>query len=310
MKNYFVKKLAVLPLLLLGITAVSFLLLRALPGDPATSLVGERSSPEIIERISKELGSNKSVLNQYFGYLSLMARGEFGVSYYTNRPVLADLVEKFPRTLILAMAAMLVSVPVGLCIGLAGAASPGSRFDRFLGIFSSLLLSIPVFWAGLALMLLLGLRLHLLPPSGTGGAAYVVMPALTLSIPAIAGFSRVGRAAFAEAAAMPYVRTAAAKGAGQAYVFLVHVLRNALLPVITLIGLEFGSYLNGAVLTETIFGWDGVGRFAMDAVLKRDYPVIMGCIVLGTIVFVLVNMIVDILYHVVDPRVRKNGSAG
>jgi ABC-type dipeptide/oligopeptide/nickel transport system permease component len=166
----------------------------------------------------------------------------------------------------------------------------------------------PVFWSGLLLMLLFSLRLKVLPPSGTGGLQYLVLPAITLSLPALATLIRVTRITVLDLMDMQFIRTARAKGLTETAINSIHIMKNALIPVITVIGLEFGSYLNGAVLTETIFGWDGIGRYAMEGIIKRDYPVIMGCLLIGTIVFVLMNLIVDIVYHYVDPRVRLHGT--
>src|SRR5574340_944187 len=157
-------------------------------------------------------------------------------------------------------------------------------------------------------MLFFSLKLKLLPPSGTGGMRYLILPALTLSLPALASVVRVTRVSVLDVLDLPFVRTARAKGIRENRVNILHILKNALIPVATVIGLEFGSYLNGAVLTETIFGWDGIGRFTMEGILKRDYPVIMGCIIVGTMIFVLINLLVDILYYYLDPRVRVDGT--
>ena len=175
-------------------------------------------------------------------------------------------------------------------------------------VFSIAGLSVPVFWSGLMLMLLFSLKLKLLPPSGTGNLRYLLLPALTLSLPALASIVRVTRVSVLEVMDMPFVRTARAKGIKETSVNMVHILKNALVPVVTVIGLEFGSYLNGAVLTETIFGWDGIGRFTMEGIMKRDYPVIMGCIIAGTLIFVLINLLVDVIYYYLDPRVRVDGT--
>jgi ABC-type dipeptide/oligopeptide/nickel transport system permease component len=162
----------------------------------------------------------------------------------------------------------------------------------------------PVFWSGLLIMLFFSLKLRLLPPSGTGDIRFLILPAITLSLPALATLSRVTRTTLVEIFDMPFITTARAKGIAEMKIRLIHVLRNALIPLITIIGVDFGSYLNGAVLTETIFGWDGIGRFTMEGIIKRDYPVIMGCVVIGTFLFVIINLIVDVLYHYLDPRIR------
>ncbi|MCL5024154.1 MAG: ABC transporter permease [Nitrospirae bacterium] len=307
MRLYIIKRLVLLIPLLLGITTITFTLTKALPGDPALSLVGERARPEVIENIRRELNLDRNVGAQYIGYLKLLFRGDFGRSYYTNRKVGEDLLAKFPNTLVLAVGAMLIAVPAGILLGFISAVKRGTAVDRAISSVSVIGLSLPVFWSGLLLMLLFSLKLRLLPPSGTGDVRFLVMPALTLSLPALATLTRISRTSLIDLFGMPYVRTARAKGLPEHRVRFVHVFKNALIPLVTVVGLDFGSYLNGAVLTETIFGWDGIGRFAMEGIIKRDYPVILGCIIIGTCVYVAINLLVDILYHYLDPRVRLHG---
>ena len=308
MKGYVLKKIILLFPLLFGITLITFTLTNALPGDPVYSMVGERASPQAIEKIRKEIGTDKGVVKQYFGYVSLLFTGEMGRSYYTNRNVLDEIISKLPNTFKLAAGSMCIAVPFGILLGLTSALRKNSAADRMITVFSVAGLSVPVFWSGLVLMFLLSLKLRLLPPSGTGDLRYLLMPALTLSLPALASIVRVTRVSVLEVMDMQFVRTARAKGIKESRVNMVHILKNALVPVVTVIGLEFGSYLNGAVLTETIFGWDGIGRFTMEGIMKRDYPVIMGCIIVGTLIFVLINLLVDVIYYYLDPRVRVDGT--
>lgn len=308
MKLYVLKRVILLVPLLLGVTLITFSLTKALPGDPVYSMVGERASPETIEKIRKEIGADKGVLRQYIGYVSLLMKGEMGRSYYTNRKVLDDIKGKFPNTMKLALAAMIVAVPFGVLLGFISALKKNTVTDRLISSFSILFLSIPVFWSGLMLMLLFSLRLKLLPPSGTGNLRYLVLPSLALSLPAVATLVRVTRVTVLDILHAPFIRTARAKGIRKTRIRAVHIMKNALIPIVTVIGLDFASYLNGAVLTETIFGWDGIGRFTMEGIIKRDYPVIMGCIIIGTSMFVLINLIVDIAYHYFDPRVRMHGT--
>jgi ABC-type dipeptide/oligopeptide/nickel transport system permease component len=308
LSSYIIKKIALLIPLLLGITLITFALTKALPGDPVYTLVGERSSPEIIEKIRKEIGADKGTVRQYVGYVSLLIKGEMGRSYFTNRKVFDDIKSKFPKTLALAAGAMVIAVPPGILLGLFSALKKGGMADRLISVASILFLSVPVFWSGLLIMLFFSLRLRVLPPSGTGGLRYMLLPSLTLALPALATIARVTRVSVLDVVTMPFIRTARAKGIKESRINALHVMKNALIPVVTVIGLDFGSYLNGAVLTETIFGWDGLGRFTMEGIVKRDYPVIMGCIIVGTILFVLINLFVDVMYHYVDPRVRIDGT--
>jgi ABC-type dipeptide/oligopeptide/nickel transport system permease component len=307
MKRYLVKKLLLLIPLLLGVTSLTFTLTKALPGDPVFSMVGERASPEVIEKMRKELGSDRNLFTQYIGYVKLLLKGEFGRSYYTNRKVFDDLLIKFPNTLKLTVGSMLIAIPLGLFLGLLAAHQRGTITDRIISSLSVTGLSIPVFWSGLLIMLFFSLKLKLLPPSGTGNIQFLILPSITLALPAIATLTRVTRSTLIEIFVMPFVTTAKAKGIREFKVNVIHVFKNALIPLVTVIGLDFGSYLNGAVLTETIFGWDGMGRFTMEGIIKRDYPVIMGCIIAGTVMFVLINLVVDALYHYLDPRIRLYG---
>lgn len=294
----------------MGTTFFTFILTKALPGDPAIVLVGERAKPEIIENIRKELKTDQNFIIQYKGYLSMILKGELGRSYYTNRKVMDDLLHKFPNTLLLATGAMLIAIPTGLFFGFLSALKRGSKIDRFIASVSVIGLSLPVFWSGLMIMLLLSLKLRILPPSGTGDIRFLLMPSITLSLPAISTLTRISRTTLMDILEMPFIKTARAKGISEKRVRFIHVLKNGLIPLVTIIGLDFGSYLNGAVLTETIFGWDGIGRFAMEGIIKRDYPVVIGCILLGTIVYVLINILVDIIYHYLDPRVRLYRKSG
>ncbi len=288
----------------MGITLLTFTLTKALPGDPVINMVGERASPEVIESIRREMGGDRGALGQYVGYLGLLMKGEFGRSYYTNRKVSDDIISKFPNTMKLAAGAMLIATPLGVVLGFMAALRRGSRLDRLTTTVSVVGISMPVFWSGLLLMLLVSFHLKLLPPSGTGNLRFLVLPAVTLALPAVATLARVTRTSVIDILDMPFVQAVRAKGLSPWRINMVHILRNALIPIVTVIGLDFGSYLNGAVLTETIFGWDGIGRYAMEGIIKRDYPVVMGTIIVGTVVFVLINLTVDILYHWLDPRVR------
>ena len=301
---YLIKKLIITVFLLLGSVFITFALTKTLPGDPALSMVGQRASPQVIAAIRKQMGADRPFLVQYLDYVKLLSKGEMGRSYSTRKEVLGEIEQKFPNTMKLALAAMLLAAPFGLFFGFWAALKRGTPADTFLSSASIIGISVPVFFSGLLLMLLVSLRLRLVPPSGTGGIRFLVLPALTLSLPSAATLARVARTMVMETMDMPFVKTARAKGISLWRVNAVHILRNALIPIVTVMGLDFGSYLNGAVLTETIFGWDGIGRYAVEGIIRRDYPVVLGSILVGTCVFIVVNMFVDIAYHVLDPRVR------
>lgn len=307
---YVLKRVLLFIPTLLGITLITFVLMRALPGDPVSGMAGERATPETIARIRAELGQDRPLPLQYVGYLKLLATGELGRSYYTNRRVGDDLLQKFPNTLKLALAAMIFASVAGIAMGVFAAVKHGTFWDRLVTLISVGGISVPVFWLGLALMLLFAFYLRWLPPSGMGGGdpVYIILPAVTLGTFSLSYIARVTRSSMLESLSQPYIAAARAKGLTETEVVLKHALKNSLIPVVTLIGLDLGSYLNGAVLTETIFGWDGLGRYALTAILNRDYPIIMGVVLFGAVMFVGINLLVDISYHFLDPRVRMEQS--
>jgi len=289
-----------------GITLITFILMQALPGDPVQGMAGERASPETIARIRAELGQERPLPIQYVGYLKLLLHGEMGRSYYTNRKVSDDLLQKFPNTLKLGVAAMLFASLFGISMGVFAAIKRGTVWDRLVALISVGGISIPIFWLGLALMLVFSLYLRWLPPSGMGNGSliYLILPAATLGTFSLSYIVRVTRASMLETLSQPYIAAARSRGLSEFAVVFRHALKNSLIPVVTLIGLDLGSYLNGAVLTETVFGWDGLGRYALDGIIKRDYPIIMGVVLFGAVIFVVMNLIVDISYHFLDPRVN------
>lgn len=306
MFSYLLKRIRYFVPTLIGITLVTFFLMQALPGDPVQGMVGERATPETIERIRNELGADRPLTVQYLGYLKLLVQGELGRSYYTNRKISEDLIQKFPNTVKLALAAMLFASVIGIGLGVIAAVKRDTAWDRLISLLSVGGISVPVFWLGLTLMMIFALYLRWLPPSGMGhnDPRYLVLPAVTLGTFSLAYIARLTRSSMLESLSQPYVAAARAKGLREPAVVLKHALKNSLIPVVTLIGLDLGSYLNGAVLTETVFGWDGLGRYALDGIMKRDYPIIMGVVLFGAIVFVSMNVVVDILYRFLDPRVR------
>jgi peptide/nickel transport system permease protein len=309
MAFYILKRVLLFIPTLLGITLITFILMQSLPGDPVANMVGERATPETIARIRAEIGIDKSPPIQYFLFLKRLARGDFGSSLFTNRRISDDLLQKFPNTVKLALTAMLFASVAGIGLGVFAAIKHGTLWDRLVTLVSVGGISIPVFWLGLALMLIFAFYLRWLPPSGMGdgGLIYIILPAATLGTFSLSYITRVTRSSMLESLSQPYVAAARAKGLPEAGVVLKHALKNSLIPVITLIGLDLGSYLNGAVLTETVFGWDGLGRYALEGIMKRDYPVIMGVVLFGAVIFVSLNLLVDISYRFIDPRVRVHG---
>ena len=282
---------------------VVFLLLYVAPGDPVQDMVGERADAETIARLRKELHLDEPVAKQFVLYAGGVLKGDLGNSYITQRPIIQDIRERFPKTLLLAGSAMLLASVLGITIGVLSARNPGGWFDR-LGLGLAYLgISFPVYWVGLILILIFAVNLRWLPPSGYGGIEYLILPALALGSRSIAFLARVTRSSMLEVLGGDFVRTARAKGLRERVVIGRHALRNALIPIITVLGLDFGYYLTGSILTETIFSWPGIGRYVVNAIARRDLPAINGTVLFLSIVFVLVNLITDLAYAKADPRV-------
>ncbi|MGZ8391978.1 MAG: ABC transporter permease [Gemmatimonadales bacterium] len=303
MSRFILYRLALLVPTLFGVLLVTFLLLYVAPGDPVQAMVGERADAETLARLRAELRLDDPLYRQFGHYVGGVFRGDLGTSYITRRPIVRDLLERFPATLRLAGAAMLFAAIVGISVGIFGAWRPGSWADRFATFAAYLGVSFPVYWVGLILILIFAVHLRWLPPSGSSGALYLILPAITLGMRSVAFLSRMTRAAMQEVLQSDFIRTARAKGLNESRVVLSHGFRNALLPVVTVLGLDFGSYLTGSILTETIFSWPGVGRYVLTAIDKRDLPAVQGSILFLSLVFVMVNLITDLLYARVDPRV-------
>jgi len=288
---------------LLGVLIVAFLLLNVAPGDPVTAMVGERADSATIARLRAELRLDDPLPAQFAHYVWGVVRGDLGRSYITQRPIVQDLRERFPKTAELALAAMALAAVSGITLGMLAAVRPGGAVDRIAMLLSYLGVSFPVYWVGLLLILVFAVALQWLPPSGSGGLAYLLLPALTLGMRSIAFLARMTRAAMLDVLSSDFVRTARAKGLAERAVVLRHGFRNALVPVITVLGLDTGNYLTGSILTETIFGWPGLGRYVLTAIDKRDLPAIQGSILFMSVVFVVVNLVTDLLYAKADPRI-------
>ena len=291
---------------LFGVLVVAFLLLYVAPGDPVMAMVGERADEATIARLRAELRLDDPLPVQFGHYIAGIAKGDLGKSYITNRPIRKDILERFPKTLQLAGAAMLLATVLGVTLGVLSARHPGGLLDRFGLAVAYLGISFPVYWVGLLLILLFAVTLHWLPPSGFGGIRYLALPALALGMRSIAFLARMTRSAMLDALGADYVRTARAKGLSEFLVVGRHALRNAMIPIITVLGLDFGAYLTGSILTETIFSWPGLGRYVVNAIARRDLPAIQGSVLFLSAVFVLVNLITDIAYAKADPRVSYN----
>ena len=295
---------------LFGVIVITFILMYMVPGDPVVSMVGERYDEETIHKLRKELHLDDSLPMQFVHYVSNVLRGDFGKSFITGGSVSEELLIKFPNTLMLAVASMIIAIITGLTMGIVSSLRPQSILDKITMLFALAGISAPVFWVGLMLVLFIGVFLQWLPPTGFGGIEYIILPAITLGLRSAAYLARLTRATMLDVLNQDYIRTARMKGLPEWKVILKHGFPNILIPIITVIGTDFGSYLSGAVLTESIFGWPGIGRYALEAILKRDFPVIQGTVLFMALMFILANLIVDIFYGIVDPRIRIEGKNG
>jgi ABC-type dipeptide/oligopeptide/nickel transport system permease component len=298
--------LATIPVLA-GILLVAFAVLYLIPGDPAQTIAGPRADQATIDRIAREMGLDQPVHQRFFSYAGRVCRGNLGESVVSGKPVLDSIAEKFPYTIKLALIAMLISIVVGILAGIVGAVTQGRWLDRLCTFFSVTGISIPVFLSGLVLLYVFAVKLKWFPASAFRGADTLwpfILPAFTLGIRSAAFLARIVRSSLIEVLNQDFIRTARAKGLSPMRILFRHGLVNAMIPVITVIGLDLSSYLNGSVIVETIFDLPGIGRFAMDAILKRDYPVIQGIVLFGAFIFIMVNLVIDLLYAWINPRIR------
>jgi ABC-type dipeptide/oligopeptide/nickel transport system permease component len=301
---YIVRRiLASVPTMLLAVTAV-FFAFQVIPGDPARLYVGSEASQEAVEQARRELGLDKPAAVQYVNYLRRLARGDLGKSISTRRPVAVELGPRFVNTVKLAVASIVLATTVGIVLGTISAVKQGTVYDHLASVIALMGISIPVFWLGLLLMYLLSVQWHVLPSAGNDTWRHYFMPTVSLASFSLAFIARMTRSSLLEVIRQDYVRTARAKGVPEYLVVAWHALRNALLPVTIVVGLRFGYMLGGAVVTEEVFAWPGMGRLMVTAVGQRDIPVIQGVLLIFATSFVAVNMAVDLLYGFLDPQIR------
>jgi peptide/nickel transport system permease protein len=292
---------------LFGVTLLVFLMAWVTPGDPVVAMLGEASqgiSRQALEDLRRELGLDRPLPVQYVDYVGGLLRGDLGDSVRSRRPVLAEIRDRLPATLELALAALTIAVALGVTLGVLAAVRKRTWVDGAAIAVALVGVSIPVFWSGFLLMIVFALELGWLPASGRGTWRHLVLPAVTVGVSSAAFIARITRGAVLEALAQDYVRTAKAKGLAPRRVVLRHALRNALLPIVTVVGLQLGGLLGGAVLTETVFAWPGVGRLLVDAIVARDLPLVQGSVLVVSLLFILVNLAVDLSYAAINPKVR------
>ena len=307
MSTYIVRRLLWTPLLLVFVSFITFSLGRFGPGDPVQILLGQYNNPDTIERIRQQQGLDKPLLTQYWTYVSQAVQGNLGESYkYRGRTVQELILKKIWVSAQLGMAAMIISIALGIPLGFFAALKQGSWLDTMTVSFTLLLMSLPVFLTAPVLLMTFSLWLGILPTHGWGGFfdSRIIMPAMVLGIPGIAGLTRLTRASTLEILSQDYVRTARAKGLREFVVQYRHILRNALLPVFTMLGLSLATLVSGAFITEGFFGIPGIGRLTIESLFARDYPIIMAMVLIISFCFVMANLIVDIGYQIIDPRIR------
>lgn len=332
MLRFILKRLLFLLFILFGVSILVFISVRLIPGDPAQVMLGEKATPESLERLRNQLGLNKPLYEQYMIYLGNLLKGDLGISITSNNSVMSEIIRKFPATIELSFASMFIATIFGVSAGILAAVYRNSWLDNIVMVGALTGVSMPIFWLGLILMLIFSSNLDLLPFSGRMDITsdiepvtnfylidtllqgdfeafgdvvnHLILPAVTLSTVPTAIIARMTRASMLEVLNHEYIRTAYAKGVSKFTVIMHHALRNALIPIVTITGLQLGSLLSGAVLTETVFSWNGLGSYVVNAVASRDFPVIQGCVLIFAAIFVLVNLLVDLSYFLIDPRVK------
>jgi len=313
-RRYVVRRLLLLVPVLLGVSVIIFMVLHLAPGDPAEIMLGSQATQADLERLRAELGLTEPLYVQYVHWLGLVARGDLGHSIWMKRPVLNEVLGRFKATLVLTGAALVLSTAGGLALGIASAIRPNSLLDRLSAVASLFGASMPVFWLGIVLMVIFALWLGWVPASGMfapyGGGdlrdllVHLALPAVTLAATSVTIIARLTRSTMLETLGQDYIRTARAKGVVERAVVLRHGLKNALIPIVTVVGVQAGYLLGGAVLTETVFAWPGVGTLMVQGILARDFPLVQGCVLVVALSFVLINLVVDLLYAWLDPRIR------
>jgi ABC-type dipeptide/oligopeptide/nickel transport system permease component len=303
-RRYLAQRLVASVITLLGVSLIVFLMVRVLPGDPARVIAGLLASEEDVQRIRIELGLERPLHVQYGIFLTRLLHGDLGTSARTSQPVLGELQPRLAATLKLALSSAAVAALLGIAAGTLAATRPYSRFDYLLSLSTLFGVSMPVYWLGLMLIIVFAVQLNWLPAAGSEDPGSIVLPTLTLAAFSVALIARMTRASMLEVLGQDYVRTARAKGLPETGVVVRHALKNALIPIITVVGLQFGTLLGGAVLTESVFGWPGMGLLLVDSIFSRDYAMVQGIVLVFSALFILTNLIVDLLYAVIDPRIH------
>lgn len=313
MKVYVLKRFSYLFLVMLGVSILTFGMSHLAPGDPAELILraqGVEPTVETIRKMQLAMGLDKPFLVQYGTWMQNLLQGDLGYSYRTGRPVSLEILKRFPATVELTLAGLLVMVSIAIPVGILSALFKNTALDHFSRIFALLGASIPSFWLGLMLIYFFGVQMSLFPVMGRGRPEHLVLPALTLGLGMSAQYARLLRASMLEVLGQEFIQAARARGLTEEIIIIFNALKNALLPVVTSFGISLGHLLGGTVIVETIFTWPGVGRFVVDSIFNRDYPVIQGYVLLMALIFVVVNLLVDLTYTFIDPRIRLGSKEG
>ena len=306
MHKYVIKRLVMLIPVIIGVSFLVFFIMAMAPGDTARTILGEDAPIEAVEALREELGLNDPIPIRYLNYMKDLLRGDLGNSYKSGRPVFEEIMSRFPATLELTFWGMLLAVGLSLPIGIISATRQYSFMDNASMIFALVATAIPNFWLGLMLIIVFSLKLGVLPSGGNNaGFASLILPVITLATACMANIARTTRSSMLEVIRADYIRTAKAKGVSKNKVINKHALKNALIPVVTVIGLQFGQLLGGSVLTETVFAWPGVGTYLVNSIKAKDTPAVLGCVIIFSICFSIVNLAVDLLYAFIDPRIKS-----
>ena len=307
MQTFLIRRLLLAVPVLLGVVFVVMLTVELIPGDAVSLMLGEHATKEAVAKLRDHLGLDKPLLVRYVEYVGRLLRGDLGRSIQQNRPVVDELADAWPATLELTVAALVIAAAIGVSAGVVSALWPNSVFDAVARLASLFGLSMPVFWTGLLLIVVFALWLPWLPVGGVGSPSHLVLPAITLALPSVAMVARMTRSSVLDVLREDYVRTARAKGLAERLVVAKHALRNAAIPILTLVGLQAGQLMGGAVLTETVFAWPGLGRLMVKAIFARDYILLQGAVLVFALAFVLINLAVDLAYGALDPRISRQG---
>ncbi len=302
--QYILRRLLIMLPVLFGVSLIIFTIVRVIPGDPGYLMAGPHATKEQVDQIRAQLGLDQHPVKQYLIFIGNIFKGDLGTSNRTGLPVTKEILARLPNTLSLAFASILVATVFGVLTGIIAGVKQNSKFDYLSMLVALFGLSMPVFWLGLMLMLLFSIKLGWFPAVGAESFKHLVLPAITLGANSTAIIARMTRSSMLEVIRLDYIRTARAKGLAERVVILRHALKNALIPVVTVIGLQTGTLLGGAVLTEIVFAWPGIGRLLVEAILSRDYPVVQGVVLVVATMFIFINLIVDLLYSYLDPRIR------